>query len=65
MKKRVLTQHLRQRGCRLLRQGRNHEWWVNSETGERSAVPRHSEVQDVLAKKICNDLGIAELGRRG
>ena len=37
MKKRVLTQHLRQQGCSLLRQGRNHEWWVNSGLG--NALP--------------------------
>ena len=64
MKRRILTQHLRQQGCSLLRQGRNHEWWVNTRTGERSAVPRHSEVKDLLAKKICGDLGVAELKRR-
>ena len=64
MKKRTLTRHLRQQGCSLLRQGRNHEWWQNTQTGERSAVPRHNEVQDILAKKICGDLGVAEVRRR-
>jgi mRNA interferase HicA len=28
------------------------------EANKRSAVPRHSEINAVLAKKICKDLGI-------
>ena len=65
MKKDALERHLRRQGCRLLRQGAKHEWWVNGQTEERSAVPRHSEIQNVLAKKICRDLGVGEpMGRR-
>ena len=61
MKKRALTQHLERHDCRLLRQGRNHEWWENSGSRKRSAVPRHTEIPDVLANKICKDLGIPVL----
>lgn len=60
MKKRNFTEHLRRHGCTLLRQGKKHEWWENGLNGKRSAVPRHSEVQDVLARKICRDLDIAK-----
>jgi hypothetical protein len=28
---------------------------------KRSAVPRHKEIDDDLARKICRDLGIARL----
>ena len=58
MKKRAFVRHLNQCGCRRLRQGRNHQWWENSSTGERSAVPRHNDTPNVLANKISKDLGI-------
>jgi hypothetical protein len=25
---------------------------------KRSAIPRHNEIRDILARKICKDLGI-------
>ena len=64
MKRRALARHLHAQGCHLLRQGSNHEWWVNPSTNERSSVPRHQEVTNVLANKICRDLGVAEVARR-
>jgi mRNA interferase HicA len=42
----------------LLREGAKHLWWINPPQNKRSAVPRHSEIRDRLAKKICKDLGI-------
>lgn len=64
MKKRQFEKHLRRQGCSLLRQGKRHEWWGNDLTGAFSAVPRHSEVQDQLAEKICRDLCVAGFKRR-
>jgi len=58
MKRRVLLKHLQQHGCVLLREGRRHSWWHNPTLRRRSAVPRHSEIVDVLARKICRDLGV-------
>ena len=58
MKKQRLIKHLRKSGCVLLRQGR-HEWWTNEASGERTSVPRHTEISDVLAMKISRDLGVA------
>lgn len=58
MKRRRLLQHLRAQGCELLREGGRHSWWINPRLNRRSAVPRHSEVNDLLVKKICKDLGI-------
>ena len=57
MKRRALVRHLEQNGCRLLREGANHSIFV-SPTGTTSTVPRHTEINDDLAKKICKDLGI-------
>lgn len=58
MKRKDLIQHLRSHGCELLREGKRHSWWHNPASNKRTAVPRHTEVSDVLAKKICKDLNI-------
>ncbi|MCS6940405.1 MAG: type II toxin-antitoxin system HicA family toxin [Roseiflexus sp.] len=58
MKRTVLLRRLRSHGCELLREGSRHSWWHNPALNKRSAVPRHSEINDTLAKKICKDLGI-------
>jgi len=63
MKRRDLLQHLRINGCELLREGGSHSWWWQPTTGRRTAVPRHSEINDHLARKICRDLAVPEVGR--
>ena len=63
MKRRDLLQHLKARDCELLREGARHSWWQHTITGKRSAIPRHSEVNNHLARKICRDLGVAEPDR--
>jgi mRNA interferase HicA len=39
-------------------EGGRHSWWHNPAMNKRSAIPRYSEVKDILAKKICKDLGV-------
>jgi mRNA interferase HicA len=58
MKRGDLLGHLRQNGCELLREGARHSWWHNPRQNKRSSVPRHNEIIDLLARKICKDLGI-------
>ena len=58
MKRTALVKHLRESGCVLLREGSRHSWWHNPLLNRRSAVPRHTEIIDSLARKICKDLGI-------
>jgi len=58
MKRWMLISHLIQHGCELVREGGNHSWWTRRATNRRTAVPRHAEVDDLLVKKICKDLGI-------
>ncbi|NBC49128.1 MAG: addiction module toxin, HicA family [Gammaproteobacteria bacterium] len=60
MKRVRLLRHLRKQGCVLLREGGPHSIWLNPETGALSAVPRHSEIKDLMAKKICRDLDIEQ-----
>ncbi|MHC4972041.1 MAG: type II toxin-antitoxin system HicA family toxin [Planctomycetota bacterium] len=60
MKRRDLVKHLTAHGCELLRQGGRHSVFVNQARGRSSAVPRHKEINDILARKICRDLQIPE-----
>ncbi|MFM7652487.1 MAG: type II toxin-antitoxin system HicA family toxin [Vulcanococcus sp.] len=58
MKRRDLLRHLSEHGCSLLREGVNHSWWSTPELNRRSAIPRHNEIHELLARKICTDLGV-------
>jgi mRNA interferase HicA len=60
VKRRKFLSHLKKQGCQLIREGGKHSWWGNRETRARSAVPRHIEISDILCRKICKDLGIAD-----
>jgi mRNA interferase HicA len=60
MKRVDLIRHLEGNGCYLLRDGGKHSIYVNRANNQTSAVPRHREVNDFLARKICRDLGIPE-----
>ena len=58
MKRNALLQHMRRHGCFLKREGRRHSLWQNPRTGHTEAVPRHAEIADKLARKICRNLSI-------
>jgi predicted RNA binding protein YcfA (HicA-like mRNA interferase family) len=60
MKRRELIRHLEAHGCYLLRNRGKHSIYVNPANNQVSAVPRHREINDFLARKICRDLGIPE-----
>jgi predicted RNA binding protein YcfA (HicA-like mRNA interferase family) len=60
VKRRQLVHHLEEHGCELLREGGNHSIYVNRAAGKTSAVPRHTEINDFLARKICRDLSVPE-----
>ncbi|MBI2838908.1 MAG: type II toxin-antitoxin system HicA family toxin [Acidobacteria bacterium] len=47
-------------GCEFLREGGNHTVCVNRKKRKASTVPRHKEIDDCLARKICRDLEIPE-----
>jgi mRNA interferase HicA len=61
MKRNELLKHLRRNACELLREGGRHWWWHNPRQNKRSAIPRHSEINDNLARKICKDLGVPRI----
>ncbi|MDA3899096.1 MAG: type II toxin-antitoxin system HicA family toxin [Spirochaetes bacterium] len=61
MKRNKLLKHLHKCSCKLIREGGRHSWWLNPDRNLRSAVPRHTEISDQLANKICKDLGIEKV----
>jgi len=63
MKRNALLKHLRKHGCILKREGSSHSLWLNPNTGELEAVPRHTEIPDRLAHKICRGLTVPQIGR--
>ena len=50
MKKKDLERSLKALGWWLKRSGGNHDVWTNGEDSE--PVPRHAEINEMLAKKI-------------
>ncbi|MBL8824741.1 MAG: type II toxin-antitoxin system HicA family toxin [Planctomycetia bacterium] len=61
MKRIDLIRHLESHGCYLLREGSKHSLYVNPTNSQTSAIPRHREINNYLARKICRDLGVPEL----
>ena len=60
MKRQALIRHVESHGCRLLREGGKHSVYYNPENNQTSAIPRHREINEFLARKICRDLGVPE-----
>lgn len=60
MKRRELLRQLHRAGCVLLRPGGNHDIYANPKTGKKQPVPRHSEIDEHLAKHILRYLGLAQ-----
>jgi hypothetical protein len=63
VKRTSLLQHLRKHGCYLKREGREHSLWSNPATGAVEAVPRHTEIPNALARKICRNLSVPAFGK--
>jgi len=58
VKRADLIRHLERNGCEFPREGNNHTVYVNRLARKSSSIPRHREVNDFLARKICTDLQI-------
>jgi len=58
MKRLDLIRHLERHGCEFLREGGNHTIYVNRSKKQVSSMPRHREVLEFTARKICGDLEI-------
>lgn len=62
MNRAALVRHLVSEGCRLLREGGRHSVFWNPANRRTSAVPRHTEILEPVANRICKDLGIPRPG---
>jgi predicted RNA binding protein YcfA (HicA-like mRNA interferase family) len=58
MKRLELVRHLERHGCEFLREGGSHSIFVNRSKKKVSSVPRHREVLEFTARKICKDLEV-------
>ncbi|HAK88383.1 MAG TPA: addiction module toxin, HicA family [Nitrospiraceae bacterium] len=59
MKRKELIRHLEYCGCALLREGAKHSRYINlADNSKSTTIPRHNEIADLLAFKICRQLGI-------
>ncbi len=58
MKRKEFVQQLTRDGCILLRPGTRHDIYLNPQTGLKQPVPRHTEIDNVLAKHIRHNLGM-------
>ena len=57
-----MIRHIEASGCALLRECGRHTVYVNPTVRKVSTVPRHREINEFMAKKICRELEIDEPG---
>lgn len=68
MKRTDPLRHLRTYGCELYREGTKHSLMRNATNNHVAAVPRHIEIKEPTARRICDDLGVPrpnEMGGHG
>jgi len=58
MKRKDLIKYLLQSKCIFIRESVKHSVFFNPPMKKSSTLPRHNEIDNFLAKKICRDLGI-------
>ena len=64
MKRAKLLAYLARHGCHMVREGGRHSIYANPVIGKTTSIPRHSEIPDDLAGKICKDLRLRKI-RKG
>jgi predicted RNA binding protein YcfA (HicA-like mRNA interferase family) len=61
MKRKQLLRHLEKHGCVLLSEGAKHTRYINlADPSRKVTIPRHTEIADLLAVKICRQLGVPD-----
>jgi predicted RNA binding protein YcfA (HicA-like mRNA interferase family) len=56
VKRKELIKKLSSAGCVLVRHGARHDLYKNSRTGKKQPVPRHDEIDEILARHIIKEL---------
>ena len=60
LKRTDLIRHLEQNGCVFVREGGSHGVYFNPAAQRTSTVPRHREVKNPTAIRICTQLGVPD-----
>jgi len=58
VKRKDLIRTIEKMGCILIRHGSKHDWYQNQKTKVSQPIPRHREINEILAKhilKLLND----------
>jgi len=58
MKRKEFIRQLERDGCVLARAGAKHDIYMNRTTSQKQPVPRHTEIDNVLARHIRKYLGL-------
>ena len=61
MKRLKLLKHLHDNDCVLLREGGSHSIYINQITNKKTALPRHADIDEKTALKICVQLEIPKI----
>ena len=56
MKRRDLIKKVEELGAVFIRHGGKHDWFQNPKTKVSQPIPRHSEINEMLAKSIIKKL---------
>ena len=65
MKRRGLIRDPQESRGELFRVGAKHSVYVNRKVRKSSTIPRHREINEGLARKICRDLEVPNPERSG
>jgi len=52
MKRNLLLKEIRRRGAVFVRHGKKHDIYLNPKTGMIEQIPRHPDVDEILARNI-------------
>lgn len=52
MKRKDLIRLLEEMGCVFVRHGGRHDWYQNPKTRISQPIPRHAEINELIAKHI-------------
>jgi mRNA interferase HicA len=56
MKRKDLIKKIEELGCKFIRHGGKHDWYINPNTRISQPVPRHNEINEYLANNIIKKL---------
>jgi predicted RNA binding protein YcfA (HicA-like mRNA interferase family) len=52
LKRKKLIKTIKSNGCVFVRHGGNHDWYKNPHSEKSQPIPRHTEIEDSLARRM-------------